>query len=292
MRFLLPLLLLTCTGVLAQEPASSKNSELEIENAQVSLIQNTFIAAPIPGVIAKVLVSEGDRVQAGHPLVQLDSEQAETELEAARAAYEALRLESDNDVDARYAKRTLAVREQELLQSVSANRQFPGSVSDTEIAKLQLVVDQSSLAIEQAEHDLMVAKANANEKLAAAKIVEARLRKHGVQSTVNGMVIEIDVEAGEWVEAGKPIVRVVSLNPMRIECFVDGRKHGSELTGRRVEFFPAGDAKSNKPLQGKVTFVSPELQAVTGQARLWATIENPDLSARAGMRGRLVIGSN
>lgn len=266
---------------------------IEVPDAQISLIQNTFIAAPIPGVVSRVLVEEGQSVKVGHPLVQLDAEQATTELEAAKAAFEAARLQGENDVDARYARRTLEVHQQELKQSAIANQQFAGSISATDIAKLQLVVDQSRLAIEQAEHEMAVSRATAQEKLAAVKMAEARLRKHGVQSAVDGVVVEIDVEAGEWVEGGKPIVRVVSLNPVRVECFVDGRNHGSELVGRAVQFVPSkagvDDFASKKALTGKVTFVSPELHPVTGQARLWATIDNPDLAARSGMKGSLKV---
>ncbi len=274
----------------AQEAGSG---QIEIADAQVSLIQNTFVAAPIAGVVAEVLVAEGDQVDAGQGLVQFDAEQAQTELDAARAGYDAARLESDNDVSERYATRTLEVRQRELQQSMEANTQFTGSVSETEIAKQQLVVDQARLAIEQAQHDLKIARARAVEKLAAMKIVEARVRKHGVQATVAGTVAEVAVEPGEWVEAGKPIVRVLSLNPIRVECFVDGRVYGPELVGRGIEFFLAdtASAEAETPLRGNVTFVSPELNPVTGQARLWATIENPKLAARAGMRGRLVIGS-
>jgi len=276
---------------------SAASGRIEIADAQVSLIQNTFVAAPIAGVVAEVLITEGEPIEVGRRLVQLDSEQAQTELEAARAAYEAVRLESDNDVNTRYAKRTLEVRQRELEQSMNANRQFAGSISETEIAKQQLIVDQSRLAIEQAEHELLVARAVSMEKLASSQIVEARLRKYGIEATVSGFVVEIAVQPGEWVEAGKPIVRIISLNPIRIECFVDGRKYGPELVGRGIEFFPTGveavpgARQERKGLQGKVTFVSPELNPVTGQARLWATVDNPQLTVRAGMRGRLVIAA-
>lgn len=274
--------------VLAQE---AKRGQIEIPDAQVSLIQNTYLAAPIAGIAANVVVAEGDKVESGRLLVQLDPLQANSELEAARAAYEAARLQSDNDVNERYARRTLEVRERELQQSLDANRQFPDSISETEIAKLQLVVDQSRLAIEQARHEAKIARAGAAEKLAAMRIAEARVRQHGIQATVAGTVVEVAVEPGEWVEAGKPIVRVVSLDPIRVECFVDGRKYGSGLVGRRIEFFPTATGSSNRvtPLRGKVTFVSPELHPVTGQARLWATVANPNQVVRAGMRGRIVI---
>lgn len=62
----------------------SSSGQIEIADAQVSLIQNTFVAAPIAGVVAEVLVAEGDEVEAGHRLVQFDVEQAQTELDAAR----------------------------------------------------------------------------------------------------------------------------------------------------------------------------------------------------------------
>lgn len=266
---------------------------IEIEAAQVSLIQNTLVAAPISGVVASVHVHEGDPIGLDTPIAQLDDEQAETELEAAEAAYEAARLEADNDVDARYAQRTLEVRQRELQQSVDANRTYSGAVSETEIDKLRLVVDQSRLAIEQAEHQQQVATAKAIEKVAAVQIARTRLAKYQILAPVDGLVVEVSVEPGEWVEAGKPIARLISLDPIRVECFVDGRKHGGELVGRKVEFSysiddenPQGDSIK---LFGEVDFVSPELNPVTGQIRLWATIKNPNQRARAGMRGRLVI---
>ncbi|TWU58000.1 putative efflux pump membrane fusion protein [Rubripirellula reticaptiva] len=262
-----------------------------IADAQLSLIQNTFIAAPIAGVVAEVLVAEGDIVSVGQRMVQLDNEQVRTEYEAAQASYEAARLEASNDVDTRYAKRTLEVRIRELEQSIDANRGFAGAISETEIAKLQLVVDQSELAIEQADHDLAVARAKANEKQAAAKIVQARLDKHGIAAPVTGQVVEVAVEAGEWVEPGKPVVRLVTVDPIRVECFVDGQQHGPELIGRSIKFFPKGSDgdDSAQPLVGKITYVSPELHPVTGEARLWATVGNTDKKARAGLHGRIEI---
>ena len=222
--------------ILAADPEAPSNStiEVEINDAQISLIQNTFIAAPISGVIANVDTSEGDHVEVGMSLLRLRADQAETELRAAQSAFEAARLESANDVDQRYAARTLEVRKRELAQSEEANRTYANTVSETEIEKLKLVVDQSRLAIEQAEHKRSVATANANEKQAAVQITEARLKRHTINATVSGMVTEIDVQPGEWVDVGKPVVRIISLDPLRAECFIDGRLYGPELVGHVV----------------------------------------------------------
>ena len=263
------------------------DSPITIANAQLSLIQNTEIAAPMAGVVDAVVVKEGDQVVAGQPMVQLNADQVTTELSAARAAFQAAQLEANNDVDIRYAKRTLDVRRRELQQNVEANQGFAGAISDTEIAKLELVVAQSELAIEQADHDQQVATAAAREKAAAAEIVQARLDKHSIKAPIESSIVQIDVQPGQWVEAGQPVVRLISLDPIRVECFVDGRKYGDDLVGRSVEFTLEG--KSQKPLKGKVVFVSPEIHPVTGQARLWATLQNAEKKGRAGMRGRLEI---
>ncbi len=263
-----------------------------VEDAQVSLIQNTFVAAPISGVVAAVKTHEGATASSGDVLVALDDDQARTELEAATAAFDAARLESDNDVDARYATRTLEVRKKELEQSLEANAGLAGVISETEIETQRLVVDQARLAIEQAMHQQNVAAARAVEKQAAVKMAKAKVDKHLVRAPVTGAVVEVVVEPGEWVEVGKPIVRLISLNPIRVECFIDGHKHGPELTGRRVEFYienrPTQSSDATK-LVGEVAFVSPELNPITGEVRLWATVENPDRAVRAGMKGRLVI---
>ena len=285
----------TAVSFLVVPHAFAEHAFIEVQNAQVSLIQNTSIAAPMAGIVESVNVTEGEQITAGTLIVQFDSERVQTELTAAVAAHEAVRMQAASDIDARYASRTLEVRERELQQSRNANEKFDGAIPETEIAKLQLVVDQSRLAIEQAEHDREIAAAQAREKEAGARIVEAQLRKHSVFAPKDGIVVEINVEEGEWIEPGKPIARLISTDPIRVECLVDGQAFGKELVGKRVVFQKQvrdGTSKSgNSPLIGKVTFVSPELHPVTGQARLWAEVANPDGVARAGMRGKLIIST-
>ncbi len=313
-RRLLVLASLLASCVLASDVMAQSSKVILSEEAQLSLTSNLVIASPHPGIIAAMAVKEGDFVRAGDRVAQLDAEIAEAELVAAEAAFEAARLQSVNDVDRQFAIRSLEVRDRELEQSEIANRRFSGSVTDSELAKLRLVVEQSRLAIEQAAHEQRVAEATADEKAAAMRIAQARLNKHRLLAPASGIVAEVAVEAGEWVEPGKPVVRLISLHPIRVECFVDGRNHGPELVGHRVEFqlesgipsstdnddlqlapdelvAPSSERESNKPncYTGKVVFVSSELHPVTGQARIWAELENANYELRAGMIGRLDV---
>ncbi|TWU14993.1 putative efflux pump membrane fusion protein [Novipirellula galeiformis] len=283
----------TCTPSMAQQPSAPQT--IEIPEAQVSLIQNTFIASPIAGVVKRVEVSEGATVDQDALLIQLDDERLRMELKAAVAAHKAATLKSNSDVDARYSRRAMEFHLRELEQSEQANSKFAGAVSNSEVEKLRLVVDQAELSIEQAQHEQQIAIAQTSETQAAVQIAEQRVQDHAIQASVGGQVVEITVQPGEPVEAGEPLVRIISLDPIRAECFIDGRRFGSELVGRKVQFIcdelPGVGMESTRSVKftGKVTFVSPELQPVTGQVRLWATIDNPTLRLRSGMRGKVIV---
>jgi macrolide-specific efflux system membrane fusion protein len=284
---------------------------LAVHDAQVLLIQNTTIASPIAGLVCGVEVREGDQVAAQGVLMRMDARRAQAELMASQAVLQASEIQAENDVNTRYAERSLEVRQRELEQSNEANERFAGSVTSTEIDRLQLVIDQAELSVEQSEQERKVASATAAEKRAAVELARLRVAEHTVESIVAGQVAEVLVQVGQWVEPGTPIVRLISLDPIRVSGFVDGQLHDTSLVGRDVKFEIKPSAKrtavnttgklesrldefesgGDKPLlfSGKVTFVSDELNPVTSQVRVWAEIANPSGQARPGMRGTLVI---
>lgn len=271
-----------------------RSIQMTIADAQVVRIQDTLIAAPIGGLVDELLVREGHPVDEGQTLVQMDATRATAESVAARAAYRGALIQAENDVNTRYARRTLDVRRREMSQSVEANDRYPGSVTATEIDRLQLVIDQAALSIEQAEHALQVARAKVDETAAAVELAKLRVDQHRIASRVAGRIAETHVQVGQWIEAGAPVARIVSLDPIRISAFVDGRIYDRSLVGKRVEFVRKAESDETKSikeirLSGKVTFVSDELNPITSQVRLWADVANPNELLRPGMRGRLII---
>lgn len=266
------------------------DSAITIEDAQVLRIQDVVVGSPVSGMVSSVAIREGQAVSEGTQLVQLNSERASKELAAAKAEFEAALIQSENDVNTRYARRTLEVRKRELKQSTEANQRYAGSVTATEIDRLQLVIDQAVLSVEQAQQELDVAMATVNLQAAAVDLAQLRIEEHSVESQVDGRIAEVTVQAGQWVEAGTPIARIVSLDPIRVSAFVDGRRFDRSLVGRSVEFqWTPDETKSPINLIGTVTFVSDELNPITSQARLWADLSNPDETIRPGMRGKLII---
>jgi len=248
------------------------------------------VPAQDAGVLRKLIVREGTVVRKGQVLGVIDDRLAAVERKLATSEYEIARLQSESDIDERFAKKSLAVAQSELKRSEEANQRFANSVSKTELERLQLVVDRSTLAIEQAERDIKVANAAKRAKRQTVEAATLRLNRRKITAPIDGTVVELFAQQGEWVEPGDPVVRIIGLNQVRVEAHLDGRRFGRSLEGRTVDLqvtLPPGDRTETFP--GRIEFVSPELQPVTGQVRVWAEIENRNFKLRPGDHGQLTI---
>jgi macrolide-specific efflux system membrane fusion protein len=104
-----------------------------------------------------------------------------------------------------------------------------------------------------------------------------------------GVVVQIKRHRGEWVEPGVAVIRILRVDRLRAEGFLDARHASPTLAGRSVTLAVnlAGQTPSKFP--GKLVFISPEVNPVNGQVRVWAEIENPQLLLKPGLQGSLII---
>ena len=264
--------------------------DLIVEDAQVKLIAEVHGPAKEAGILAELHVKEGDLVEANASLGQLDSDLAAIDTKLAQIEHEIAKLQSENDVDRRYAAKSLKVAQSELQRSQASAQAYPQSISQTELERLQLVVDKSDLSIEQAERDLQVAGMTKQLKDQAIRTAAKHIEQRQIVAPVGGMVVQVFRQPGEWLDAGDPVARIIKMDRLRVEAFVDGLKYGADLLGCPVQLtthLPPGDRIAT--FAGEVVFVSPELQPVNGQMRIWAEVENRDLELRPGARGKLAI---
>jgi macrolide-specific efflux system membrane fusion protein len=116
-----------------------------------------------------------------------------------------------------------------------------------------------------------------------------KARRRRINSPLSGMVVEVRKRAGEWVEEGQVIARVIATDKLRAEGFLNADQLGGNWVGRRVRLTLRMPSLEQKHFPGTVVFVSPEVDPVNGQARMWAEIDNPDGRLRAGLQGSLTI---
>jgi len=283
-------LLLLIASVISGE--SSTSSQVVVTDAQVKLISEVRVPAQEAGMLSKLSVTEGDLVKEGQLLAAIDDRLVRFENDVARFEYEIAKIQSENDIDQRYAIKSLAVAQSELKRAAEANELYKDSVSQTEIERLQMLVDRSTLSIEQSQRDRQVAVVTKDMKERTIQATDHRIAIRSIESPLSGVVVEIFAKQGEWLQPGAPVVRVIRLDRLRVEAHLDGKEFGRELDGRPVELkvrVPPGNQSAT--FSGKIVFVSPEVQPVTGEIRIWAEVRNDGLQLRPGDHGTLTIGA-
>lgn len=283
-----------------QQPVYSQ--QIVAENASVSLIKHVRLPAKEAGTLLKLDVREGDKVSKGQTLGEIDTTIAELEIEVARRQEAIARLQKDNEVNLRFAGKSLEVAEAELARLEEAVVSYPRAIPQTELDQAKFVTQRSQMSIEQAMVELESADLTHELRQAERRLADARVIYSLLVAPFDGIVTEIAKQPGEWAQVGEPILRIIWLKKLRIEAFFDHRVCDDSMVGVEANFSlssgaaPSGlgpspsDSKvKSREYSGKVVFVSPEINPVNGQVRVWVEVENHDLRLRPGAKGRLEL---
>lgn len=281
---------LACAAPLvAADPPAPPPGTLRIESAVVTLIEEVEIPARTPGVVIDVLTEEGMQVARGELLLRIDDAEAALDLELAEADAAAAELEAANLLAEQAALKAAEVARAELKRSTESAEKYNRAVSQTELDRLRLAAEQAELQAQQARHVRRVAELAAERKQTEVRAAQARVARHRVESPIDGVVVEVRRHLGEWVEPGAAVVRVVRVDPLRVEGFVPAAALAAPLVGRRATLLVDLPDEPGARIEGVVTLVSPEADAVTGQVRVWAEVPNPERRLRPGLTGTLEI---
>jgi macrolide-specific efflux system membrane fusion protein len=278
--------LLLAAFTLAASPLAAE--EIEVSDVLVKLIEQVEVPAREAGVLASVAVREGQMVEAGEQLAQIDDAAAKFEGRKAHLELMGARKLASNDVKVRFARKSAEVAAAELRRAVESEKRLAESVTDSELDQLRLLVERATLEIEQAQLDQELAETASALKENDVQFAEHAIAQRRVTAPLGGFVAEIHRRQGEWVQPGQPIVRILRLDRLRAEGLVDARGVRGDLNGRPVKLRVEQGGETAE-FDGRIVFVSPEIDPVSGQVRVWAEIDNRQLRLRPGLHGSMVI---
>lgn len=139
-------------------------------------------------------------------------------------------------------------------------------------------VSQSEL--DSAEASLKQAQANAD-------TISATIEKKTIRAPFAGRLGIRQVNLGQYLEAGKPIVSLQSLAPVYADFSLPQQELARLKIGMRVRL--STDTYPNRQFEGTLTALNPDLNATTRSIGLQATLENADQSLRPGMFARVEV---
>jgi RND family efflux transporter MFP subunit len=121
------------------------------------------------------------------------------------------------------------------------------------------------------------ALADAQARLASA---EKQLDHTRVRATIDGVVSERQVAAGDVVQVGSAMFTIVDLRTLRLEATVPVEELGRLRQGSPVEFGVAG---FDRQFTGRIERINPAVDPATRQVRIYVNVPNTQQSLVAGL---------
>jgi macrolide-specific efflux system membrane fusion protein len=263
--------------------------ELVVESALLRLIQQVEVPSRVQGIIASIDSLEGDAVEQGQVLAVVDD--LEAKLLEGRAAIE-VQLSKEklgSDVALRLARRALDFNQSEFERMDRAAKATPGSISTSQLEQLRFQAAQAELELEKAQHERRIDELNADLKTKELELSRYNVDVRKIIAPINGVVVEVLRQPGEWVEPGDKVLRIVRMDRLRVEAMIHARDIAGDLDDAPVTISMDVHGKGVMTFPGKIVFVSPEISPVNGQVRIWAEVDNRDGLLKPGLRPRMTI---
>lgn len=213
------------------------------------------VSSTVDGLVLKVHVDVGDRVNAGQVMIGLDRELEELALKAAQAA-------------TREAQASLADVQRRLkeAQALAAEQTVPQSEIDS--LKSQVEINQAMLERYVAEE----------------KQRQAEIRRHELKAPFSGVISKRFTEVGEWVEPGEAVVELIAIEKLRLDFQVPQRFYSAIDSQARLSVTMASEP--NRVLASQIVTKVPVSDPTARTFLLRAHLVDNDIKITPGMSAR------
>lgn len=261
---------------------------VSVRNAQLVVSENIELASRDGGIVAEVMVVPGAEVEKDEVLVSLDYQFNESEVAIAKSELLIAEKNRDDNTDLQFAEKSIEVSDKVLQRSSDAISLYDKVMSQTEFERLQLEREQSVLSRDQAKHAMEVNRLTAELRQAQLAMADLNLKQRKIRSPIDGMVVEVTSQPGEWVASGESIARIINLKKLRVDVIVSAKLAGKIKRGQRARFVGMlGETKVEA--EAVISFVSPEIDPVNQDFTVWAEVDNSAGDLLPGIVGELKI---
>ena len=223
------------------------------------------LSLPVAGVVARVAVEPGRRVEAQQTLVYLD-ERAQALEEQRRKTV----LDDQSEMRATEERLKIVQPLAEDARKLAGSR---GAISREDAARSELdfVVSKGRLAQLQAQKE----RERLEHQLAAVDRQQRRLL-----APVAGVVTKVSIDVGEWARPGDALVELVDASVLHLRVNVPAATARKLKDGQTLPV-----ELDTGPVTGTVFFISPVTDAASGLVEVRLRFNNPGGKIAAGSKG-------
>lgn len=223
------------------------------------------VAAPVAGLLEKVLVERGDLVTAGQVLATIESTVKQAEVAVIRARVEMDARIKGSEARRAFGERRLKRTEELFRQEMTSQREMDEAETSKVLAEMELLEALETRRLAELELQRLTTELN--------------LRT--VRSPITGVVMERFLSMGELANQN-PLFKVAQLDPLRIEVFVPAATLGKIAAGMTAQVMP--DSPLGGSYAARVTVVDRVGDPASGTFGVRLELPNPGYRLPAGVR--------
>jgi len=230
------------------------------------------LSAAVAGLVDEVTVMRGDSVRSGQPLLHLESASQRIETERRRVIWE-------NQAELESLRERLVILER-MFVNARTLFQESGSISQDELSRMEVEL----LALRGRQREL---QADRERQRLEWRLAEAELQQRSVHAPSDGVISRIEVNRGEWVSPGEPVLALVDLSVLELRANVPASAIAAVERGTWLAVDLPSLGLEQAGARVKVDFVSPVADAGSGLVEIRLLLENPDPRLRPGLQAIL-----
>ena len=254
-------LLALAVGTLGATPALAEQSF----DCVIDPAETVKLGSPLTGVLAEVMVKRGDTVTRGQPVAALESA-----IEAATVKLNHFKAESTARIDAQRERLKLAQSRVERYGQprglVVTQDKFEEIRAEAKVAEQELLREQQDRKLSQLELERS----------------QAALDQRTIRSTIDGIVTEKKLSAGEFVNQEGYIMALARLDPLHVEVFLPVIYFKQVRVGMQAKVRPAPPIEET--YTATVSVVDRVFDPASGTFGVRLTLPNPNNALPGGQR--------
>jgi multidrug efflux pump subunit AcrA (membrane-fusion protein) len=247
-----------------------------LDGCRIELIGQDEVRIPAQeaGVLIEMPVKEGTRVSKDDLLATIDDREAKAAVKVANYALQSAMQRANETIEIRYAQAAEAVAKVDLEQDQKANLDHPNAIPETEIRRKKLDLDRSTLQIEKAKKDQILARLEAKTKNAELDATKMALERRTILAPFDGEVVDTYRHKSEWVNPGDPILKLVRLDTLHVQGLVNADQYDrSEVQGKPVTVMINRARERQVSVQGRIVYVD-QMVGSNNKFRVRAEVKN------------------
>ncbi len=269
-----------------------------VASGRVVSPQRVTVALQGSGRVLRVAVAQGQTVERGQLLIELDNSDARATLAQASAAVAQAqaRVRQLREVSQPLATQALAQAQATALQArkvLLRDRELvaQGFISQAALDDAQRAADVASSQVTSAQaqaqtntpggSDTALAQAALAQALAGQQLASVKLAQGQVLAPSGGVLISRDVEVGDIVQPGQALMVLAAAGQTQVLVQIDEKNLSKIALGQKA--LGSADAFANQRFDAVVSYINPGVDAARGSVEVKLTLAQPPAYLRQDM---------